>query len=554
MGNSLSSGVSGLKAHEQMLDIIGNNLANLNTPGFKARRIVFRDLVYSTLIPATKAADGFVGGTNPIQLGSGVETKSVEIQTAQGKLEATGGVVDFALEGAGYFVLNDGARQLFTRSGSFSLDESGNIVDPSTGFRVQRIGSTGEADGVLPGFQTPGDRGIRIPFGATIPGQPTTSAILSGNLPAFALGPRAEVLTSISAYTSGGLAATGSTLLNSLDKNSADYSTGDMLDISGVGVNGSTVSASIAVDATTTMSDLVAAINSAFPNATATLGNDGNISLTSNIASVSAIQIEVKDRPGNVGVTDFFSNRLLQTTPGHNGDLVENSVEVFDPQGGAHIIGITFRKIGVNEWELTGNISPESGTLTDGLVQRITFNDDGSFRQVNGTGLGNSEFVVKFKDFDEERSIAINLGKNKDFNGLTQVSAQPSLSVQQDGFESGTVNNISISASGLLQAESSNSLRFPIAQLAIAKFRNEKGLEAVGGGFFVETPSTGAAEIGTGRSGGRGIVRGGQLEASNVDIAIQFTNLIVAQRGFSANARTITITDEILEELTNLVR
>src|SRR5262249_35966745 len=129
MSDALTTGVSGLRVHQRMLEVVGNNLANLNTTGFKAQEIRFADLVYQTLHPATSGSDG-TGGTNPVQVGLGVSVATIASNFQQGGLEATGGDFDLAIQGNGFFVVNDGVQDLYTRAGAFAVDKDNFLVDP----------------------------------------------------------------------------------------------------------------------------------------------------------------------------------------------------------------------------------------------------------------------------------------------------------------------------------------------------------------------------------------------------------------------------------------
>src|SRR5262245_48077143 len=156
MATSLLSGVSGLRVHQAMLDTVGNNLANLNTVGFKSSRIRFSDLLSEDVRPATGAASGSVGGTNPIQIGLGVQIAGIDTILKQGSIESTGNELDLAIQGDGFFVATDGIGTIFTRAGALGVDENNQLVDPGTGFRLLRYGTVGEGDAVTPGFQVTG--------------------------------------------------------------------------------------------------------------------------------------------------------------------------------------------------------------------------------------------------------------------------------------------------------------------------------------------------------------------------------------------------------------
>src|SRR5713226_330040 len=225
---ALYTGVSGLRAHQEMLNVVGNNLANINTTGFKSQRADFADLLYQTLRPAGSTSSTSAGGTNPVQVGFGVQVEAIDQNFSQGSLQATRIDLDLALEGAGFFIVNNG-QFFYTRAGAFSKDANNFLVDPATGAFVQRFGNIGEGTGGLPAFQVPGDNRIRLPFGTGIPAKATTTVTLQGNLSANAVGPLAQTLTSSQPFMSGGVPATGATLLNALSDNTTPYVAGDSI-------------------------------------------------------------------------------------------------------------------------------------------------------------------------------------------------------------------------------------------------------------------------------------------------------------------------------------
>ncbi|MHC4791124.1 MAG: flagellar hook-basal body complex protein [Planctomycetota bacterium] len=214
MSFALSAGVTGLQAHQKMLDVAGNNLANVNTTAFKASRITFAELLSETIKKASQPTTT-IGGTNPQQMGSGVGIGGITPNMAQGNLVNTGNPLDLAMEGEGYFVLNSDEGDVYTRSGAFAVDADSTLVDPTTGYRVQRIGSVGESDG----FQVSGDSDIHVPYDVSMAANATSQVVVSGNLSADAAfdTTRTNVITSNISYTSSGTAATGTTLIDDLD-------------------------------------------------------------------------------------------------------------------------------------------------------------------------------------------------------------------------------------------------------------------------------------------------------------------------------------------------
>ena len=158
MSVALSAGVTGLQAHQKMLDVAGNNLSNVNTTAYKSSNINFSELLSQTIVNAS-APTSTVGGTNPQQMGTGVGVSSIVRNTTQGNIVKTGNPLDVAIEGEGFFVANDGEQNLYTRAGTLSVDQAGTLVDVATGYRIQRSGKVGESDD----FQTAGNSNIYIP-------------------------------------------------------------------------------------------------------------------------------------------------------------------------------------------------------------------------------------------------------------------------------------------------------------------------------------------------------------------------------------------------------
>jgi len=539
-----------------MLDVVGHNLANLNTTSFKARRALFSDSYYEKIKAASGSLGGSARGTNPIEIGSGASVAQLSKNLSQGNLEPTGNAFDLAIEGEGFFVADDGNQILFTRAGAFSLDRSGLLVDPATGYRILRTGNVGEVDGVNPAFQTPGDSSIQIPLGAAVPALGTSGIELEGNLDAVGVLPAAEQLTTAQAFTASAAPAVSTTLLNNLDSNTADYLSAntDTITITGTDVDGSPVTASLSVDENTTLGQLVGAINSAYTQATASLNAQGNIVLEANATGAAFLSLTLDDTVGNVGATNFSNHLLVLTTAGSSGEEYQRTTDVYNSLGVAHPLTMTFRKQAHNRWGLEFSIDAQNGTIINNQVHQIRFNDDGSMQQVAGSDRPEVNLAIQFTNAATAQDITVSLGTTNAYDGLTQVATDTGVSTEQNGGPPGVVTTVNIAADGVIEGIASNGRKFPLAQLAIASFSNSQGLTSRGSNYYELSLNSGSAQIGFGLSGGRGAVRASQLETSNVDLAREFTRLIVAQRGFSANARTIAITDEVLEELNSLIR
>lgn len=555
MANSLLTGISGLRGHQKMLEVVGNNLANLNTTAYKTSRTLFSDLMYEVQRGTSSSSSGLLGSVNSVQIGTGSRLSQVDLNFAQGNLESTGNDMDLAMDGGGFFVATSGERTYFTRAGAFSLDESGYLSDPSTGYLVRRFGPTGEPDGDLPAFQTPGDDRVYVPKGVSIPGQVSTEMQIKGNLSSTSTGPVAQEVMTSTPLLAGGLPATLTTLLSDLDSNTVNYIAGDKILISGRRADGSNPTVTqLVLTPTSTVADLITTLNSSFAGSTITLDGLGNIVGTSNTTGPSFLSMSFSDGPTNTGRSDFEDHEMILTRKGKNADSVFQSVEVFDESGAGHTIGLTMTKQADQSWTLVASVSPTEGTILDSLVEGISFQPDGSFAQVTGSGVGDSNITVQFRGQPASQTINLRFGTPAQFDGLTALGQASRLQLTPDGFPPGELAEVQIDTDGKVFGLASNGLKIPLAQLAIASFRNPDGLVAIGNNYYTSSLASGNPDIGTALSGSRGALRAGQLEGSNVDLALEFTRLIIAQRGFSANARTITVTDEILQELTSIIR
>jgi len=649
MGASLLAGVSGLRAHQRMLDVTANNLANINTPGFKSASVGFADLFSQTLDTGAAGTDT-IGGRNSVQLGMGVKTAGITTNFEQGSLSATGRTLDLAIEGEGFFVLDDGTQKVYTRVGTFDVDANNKLVHLGTGYRVL------DANGI----------DITIPRNVTLPGQITSTVDIVGNLNANASGPLAEKLSTtvpftttyatvtstvagpytlndgdtlqITAndgnspqtftFTAAAFAAIGSDIANctaddvaqvinatatnftafardgrlvlqsssdtsassltiveavgspaaalglptgyfdrtataatdlrDLSSNVVDYVDGDVINITATDMDGTQVSNTFTFGEAndgTTLADLVAAIDATYTGCTAAIDAAGNVTVTADAVGETDLFLTLTDDVNNTGGT-VFSNHTFETeVQGGLGDTTSTSIKIHDAMGGSHIVTITFRKEGTNEWSATASIEEGEGTVIDGRIDGIIFGEDGSFSQVIGTGEGDPGFEFRFTGIATPQAITLDLGSSGGFDGLTQYGNDFSAAaVRQDGFGPGTLESISIKVDGTIQGNFSNGKISDIAQVQVATFSNPSGLLKQGDNLYLPGANSGPAVAGTALSGGAGRVSSSTIENSNVDIALEFTKLITAQRGYQVNARTITTADQMMQELANLIR
>ncbi|OHB57862.1 MAG: hypothetical protein A2173_07225 [Planctomycetes bacterium RBG_13_44_8b] len=562
MSFALTAGVTGLQAHQKMLDVAGNNLANVNTTAFKASRITFSELLSETIKKASQPT-ATVGGTNPQQMGSGVGVAGISPTMTQGSIENTGNPLDLAVEGEGYFVLSDGQQNVYTRAGVFAVDSESNLVDPSTGYIVQRTGREGETEG----FQTPGDSNIHIPFDASMPAYATTEITVSGNLSAdatFADGPQTQIISSDIAYTTDdGTVATDDIEIDQLDQFSGgsepdgQLSVGEegTIDITGYNPNGTEIDEEFTVEHDTTLEDLIDYLNdSVLDGATASIDN-GKIRITDDSSGYSKTDIALSySGDGSLTVPGYFE---IQTIGGEEAKNI--SITVFDSMGGKHVLSGAFvRTDTANTWDLvltsiTGDIYQINPA--DRRIEDVSFNaSDGSYNDLSGSDT--AEFVITFEhDIDSPQTIDISMGTAGQMDGLTQFKGtSTAVAREQDGYEAGTLSVISVNNEGILIGAFSNGIKKNIATLQISLFQNPSGLESIGGGYFSSSANSGEAVATQAMTGGAGTVHGGALEKSNADVATEFVNLIQAQNGYQANARTIKVANDILRELSSLIR
>ncbi|MHC4132022.1 MAG: flagellar hook protein FlgE [Planctomycetota bacterium] len=555
MSNALSSGVTGLQAHQKMLDISGNNLANVNTTAFKASRITFAELLSETVKKASAPTDS-VGGTNPQQMGSGVGVAGIMPNMTQGNIVNTGNPLDLALEGEGYFVLSDGEQNLYTRAGAFAVDAASILVDPTNGYRVQRIGTVGESDG----FQVSGDQDIHVPFDASMPASATTEMIVSGNLSSDAAmaTPDTQVITSDLAYTTGsGTTADLATEIDQLDQYTGTLTAGT-ISFSGYHSDGTSYSGvgyDLSVDGASTVGDLINHLNNnVLTGATASLVN-GQVRITDDTSGYSRTDITMSYvGDGTLEVPGYFG---LSTVGGT--EVKPVNITVYDSQGGRHVLAASFvRTDTANTWDMvltsiTGNI--ENITMDNRRIEDITFDaGDGSYSGLGGSDT--AEFVVSFgHDPAVPQTIGVDMGTVGRLDGLTQFAGNSTaVARDQDGYAAGRLSTVTVNNEGILIGAFSNGIKKDIATLQIALFQNPAALESKGGGFFLSSANSGEAMATQALTGGAGTIHGGSLEKSNADVATEFVNMIQAQNGFQANARTIRVANEVLRELTNLIR
>lgn len=423
MDTAFSTALSALNATSTAIDVVGNNLANLDTTGFKASDVSFYDLM-------TQSAGGVNGST---QVGIGTAPPVTVTQFSQGAVQASSGPLDSAIQGAGFFIVNNPSGQtLYTRAGNFTLDANGNLIT-STGDQVQ--GWMAGANGNVNTTGAPG--GIQIPSGQLLPPTPTTQFSLSANLNANA--------------TAGSTDATFSTPVQAVDS----------------------------------------------------LGNTLNLTVTFTKDPTTpnqwTYQVSIPGNATTAGTAGTPTNLL--TTPGT----------------------LTF--------DSNGNLT--SPAAASGQIP------------ISITGLS---------DGASNLNLNFNLYNSSGTPSITQYAQASSVSsTSQNGQTASELTGVTMTNGGLITANYSNGTQLTVAQLALANIQNPGSLISVGDNNFETTGFTSQPAIGTADTGGRGQIIGGSLEASNADIATEFTNLIVFQRGYEANSKVVTTEDQLTQDTIGLL-
>ena len=529
MMRSLFAGVSGLRNHQVRMDVIGNNVANVNTVAFKAGRVTFKE-GFAQLLQGASRPPGDHGGINPIQVGLGMQIGSIDTLFTQGNIETTGASTDLAIQGDSFFVVAKGNEHYYTRSGNFQVDADGRLVAPTNGFVVQ--GRMFENGRLLDGVTD-----IVLPFGQKTAASATSSMALNGNLnaaaPVFAgpFLPEDAVPPTVTAGAFGTAYGSFATLTHNTGGTSGYYTfTQDAGGMIQAWRNGETVgSPQLGTDnATLDFGDVTLALNGTWSTSA---GFPATPSAT-NVATVAA------------GATTAM--------PANASSYAKTSITVYDSLGSKHEVKLDLWKSGDAEWQW--RVDPRE--LTAAGVQNIqvtgstsfTFNDDGTIQPPATMP------VITFEPPGAD-PVSITLDPGSGVNGLSQFAGTNTAVLRdQDGYAAGTLQNFSIDRTGLITGAFTNGVNVPLAQIVLADFNNPGGLLRVGDNMYGISGNSGGAVLGYALEGSQSVITSGALEMSNVDLAQEFTSMIVTQRGFQANSKVITTSDEMLQELVNLKR
>lgn len=552
MMRSMYSAVSGLKTHQTRMDVIGNNIANVNTVAFKSSSVTFSDILYQTTSNASGAnATTGTGGVNAKQIGLGTTAAATKVSiTSAGASETTGNPFDIRLtdkNSTNFFIVNNGSENVFTRSGSFYVDGSGNLCMSSTGYTVM-------------GWQV----------------DETTGEIRKDTVSALRIMQEKNL-------TSAPEATTQATIAGVLDENDADVKSdaGKVMNLNFYDNLGYQYTAKFAIKATAKDGEYTVELTSILDS------NNKNI-------TEGFTQAQMKEIFGNTDTETTIAS-YSSTLPGcgytfdpKTGKLTDdnaNNAEVaINKDGTIGNTGKTIKDVfGVSDGNFKNIQDSDKAGNDDYKFERVQ-NADGSFSyQIKKKSATN---LLKFNTEDgkfnsigggTDKSVELNLNTtslnangnfaniNVDFSQCLNYNKSGKSTIGADagavdgttgkGRKLGAMTGISIDTSGRIYGTYDNGNTELLGQIAVAQFSNASGLEKVGESCYRTTLNSGEFDgIGVEISADGSSMTTGELEMSNVDLSSEFTSMITTQRGFQANSRVITTSDTLLEELVNLKR
>lgn len=656
MMRSLFSGVSGIKVHQTRMDVIGNNIANINTIGFKGSRTTFSDML-SQLQSAASAPTTSRGGINPRQIGLGVNVESIDLIFTDASPQSTGKNTDLALAGEGLFYLREGNQSYYTRNGSFLFDEQGNYVMAGTGLRVQ--GWNASSDGVINTNGATTD--INVPIGKTMEATATTAINYTGNLDkesriikAITYTPstgdnadetkvvtrnKGNDITSINVDGENVVAATVTfTDGTTMNVTSGYYEVGRSVPITTLATVydslGGKHEVTVLIDKDPDSTDEALSDNDALASGrdatvyseadtgrkyTATKTNDtvytytdtdgthyigtDKVTATAWVLTADNTQAVLHDDNGyyymdanntrvNVSESDITATKWALKSD-NTKEATKATGTIYQYTDNSNVkqyvaeADITTTKVYDNRWRVyiapgVGEVGPAAdydgddstsfgntytrsqatgnpeadGTTTVGemnpnytgsKVTYLYFNDKGAF-----LNNGRSEDVAIKFSYSDGNGAASNQSVI-DFTGLTQYANSTTSFPSSNGNTAGVLLSVAIDSHGIISGTYTNGLIRQEAQISVAQFTNAAGLTKAGTTIYSESNNSGAANIRTIDDFGMSVTASA-LEMSNVDLATEFSDMIITQRGFQANSKMTTVSDEMLETLVNMKR
>lgn len=583
MGSTVAmlTGLTGLNANSKNLEVIGNNIANVNTTGYKGSRMLFSTAMLRTL-DIGSAPDGDDGGSNPTQIGLGVRVGGTQHTFTQGSLQTTGRGLDLAIEGDGFFLVQRGDDRLYTRAGAFTQDAAGTITTVD-GERVLGFG-VDEGYNIVDGVLTE----LTIPLGARAPAEATRTVRVVGNLNASGALPGGGSVLSLGATSetgfrvvagatnppgAGSMIETDSLLVELEDPAAAGqtmFSPGQTLQLTGARKGGAVLpTAGLAITPATTIQDLLAFLNQAIglhavggsnpdgrlPGA-AVREADGTISIVGNTGSVNDLEltsdsIRLLDADGSLARLPFVADKSQEAT----GESVRTTMIAYDSLGQEVAVDVSYVLESKGDTGTMWRYFLESADDSDLDLRlgtgQVAFDNAGLLLDTDavavsvdrvGTGAGTPlVFSLAFSGGGEQ---------------LTALSEEPSAvaSTFRDGRPSGTLEDFGVDRDGTIVGVFSNGGTLALGRIALARFTNNDGLVEDGSNLFRQGANSGEPVVVAPTEFGSGAIASGSLEQSNVDLGEEFIKMIMSSTGYSASSRVVRTADEMLQQLMVLGR
>lgn len=570
---AMLTGLSGLNANARQLDVIGNNIANVNTTAYKSNRMIFASQFSRDFsLGSTPSAND--GGSNPAQVGLGVGVAGTQRNFNTGAINATGDSRDLAIEGEGFFIVQRASdQQFYTRAGAFRQNSTNDLVTVS-GERVMGYGIDRDFN-IIPGTLTP----LNIPVGQLRLAEASTEVRFTGNLNARGTLPsRGSAISLPPLNDLSATPITGTTLLTGVDNpnvtgSQALFTAGQFIEIANTEKGGKRLPTTrLEITATTTVADLMTFIGNTLgvqsgggvpnnPDGSApgvTVDSTGAIQIVGNTGSINNLTLLGQ----NISVLSATGTRLgspltTQQTSVADGESVRTTFVAYDSLGNAVSLDLT--------------MVLQSRNTNNGTTWRYYVDSPDNFGGPLQIGTGTVNFDAEGQLLDNVAPVTITLQRDNagsvtplplrlSFNApratVSSIASSRSelAAVFTDGIPLGTLTSYSFGQDGVITGAFTNGLTRPIGQIALAQFSNADGLVDIGSNLFRTGPNSGIPLITNPTTLGTGRLIGGALEQSNVDLAAEFINLIQASTGYSAASRVITTTDQLIQQLLVLGR
>ncbi len=587
---ALYTGFSGLNANARNLDVIGNNIANVNTTAYKSSRLAFSTTFSRTIHDGSPPGDT-TGGTNPFQIGLGVKTAGTQRNNSNGTISASGDARDLSVDGNGFFVVQrgsgaagDAVEQFYTRAGNFRPNAQ-NQLTTINGETVLGFGIDQQFN-LIPGVLQP----ISIPLGSLTVVEPTTQVRFAGNLNANGVVPTTGGLTQLGGTLTEGLrtvagATPPPTAGNQLDtttrlvdiedpqlpsSNTPLFAGGQTLRLTGA-TKGTRLlpQAELTIGPATTVQELITFLQQATGIEPAAGANpdanlpgvsldaiNGRIQIRSNTGTVNDIEIQsadlrVVDANGAVVKYPFAADK----TASADGESVRTAFLAYDSLGTPVTVDLSLslatRTTTGTTWRYFVESADSTGIGLQAATGLLTFDNEGqivdpepvnvTINRENQGSITPLTFSINFADSENQ------------VTALTDVSSEIA-AIYRDGASIGTLTSYGVDTDGTIVGVFSNGLTRVMGRVALATFTNAEGLVDLGNNLFGVGANSGVPVVSDPGSFGAGQLVQGSLELSNVDIGEEFIKLILSSTGYSANARVIRTTDELMQQLLVLGR